>query len=250
MVYKIRTEGGSEFVTSGAAEAAALPTDFRALGMDKVRRLGDIPFRTTWRVALGEGGDDWGRVLTTSTQRSIPLPRQTDAEVYPETKNRRLSAALYIEPSLRRLCAAVDELSQGLWEKIIFAGSRALVGELRENSLGFEELYSSPFGEVALASDASAALVAHHDPSADIQLVCFDGIDDSMHSLVMADIVRGAEQYLSSGGLLMLGGTLHSCVGRQSLAETVNLALRYFEPECEQERPLNGGVAFQTVFRK
>lgn len=228
MAYKDLS--GRESAYIGFEREGAMANDLRALGIYAVRRFAEIPLRAYWH------GDSWERVLTT-TRRTIALPAEP-------------GAALYVKPGLGRLCAVADENAQSLWDKIIVAGSGPLLGRLREASLGFEELYSSPFGNIIEKEDVENAVIGGDSPPVDLQLVCFDSMDDSTDTLAAADIIRGAERNLSSGGLLVLGGTLHSCVGRQSLAETVSLALRYFEPEYEQEHPLNGGMTFQAVFRK
>lgn len=222
--------------------ADAMSADFRTLGADAVRKLGDIPFRTTWH-----GADGWDRIVTTSTQATVPLPD------HPGT-------ALHINPGLRRLCAAVDESAQGLWEKIVLVGALPLVDKLLGEFPGFEELYNSPQSDISLKPDTASAFANMNDNTdgfsgkegdkPGLQLVCFDSMNDSTDGLMAEDVVKGAEQRLDPNGLLVIGGTLHSCVGRQSLANTVSLALGLFEPVYEQEHPLNGGVVFYSVFSK
>lgn len=229
-------------VTHDLSGADAMSVDFRGLGTDAVRKLGDIPFRATW-----SGDDGWDRIVTTSTQGTVPLPG------HPGT-------ALYINPGLRRLCAVIDEGAQGLWEKIILAGSQQLVDKLLVESPGFEELYNSPQSDILLKPNTASAFANINDSpdgssgkegnEPGLQLVCFDSIDGKTDTLAAEDVVRGAERRLDPNGLLVIGGTLHSCVGRQSLVNTVSVALGLFEPVYEQERPLEGGVVFYSVFSK
>lgn len=190
--------------------------------------LANMPLRTRWTTL------EWDRGVVTNVGTPlpfIPLPE-------------RPGTALYIHPDIRRLCAAVDESRQGMWEQTLLVGASAFLRRLIGS--GLDRLPRHPDDIYAYENGLDQVLGEEHG----LQLVCFDSMNDLTDPTTASRIVRAAERTLEPGGLLIIGGTTVTDIGHRCVAGAVDLALTSLDLRYEQEWPSGAALSRQAIFSK
>jgi hypothetical protein len=222
---------GRPYPDTAAVEAmTARINKQRLLDKESLRTLGDIPLRTFWF------GLDWQRVLTTALQGNITLPDLP-------------GLAIYVRPNLRRFCAALDEAGQGLWDQTILVGATDFQQELLRSPY-VQQSCPPPKGLTVHDTYATAFTQASKSEPG-LQIVCFDAIDDTTSQVDTLAVTTNAAEALDPAGLFIIGGEVHTDMGRQCLRTTVDSALELFGLEYEQEYTSSAGTMnYQAVLVK
>jgi hypothetical protein len=201
----------------------------RLLDKETLHILGDIPLRAFWF------GADWQRALTTSLLGAIDLPD------LPGT-------AVYIRPSLRRLCAALEDASQGLWDQTVLVSTTDFQQELLRSPYVQQSCPSQNVTVHEGEYETALAQVGQSPPG--LQVVCFDSIDDTTSQVDALTVANYAAGALDATGLFIIGGEVHTDTGRQCVSTTLDSALELFGLEYEQERTLENAISYQAVLIK